>query len=154
MLKLVSLTVFASLAGSAAFAQQPADLQSEAEKVARRYEAAINKQDAAGVAAIFASKDAVYVPVTGKAVEGREQIERLQSQVFTQNDGLNATITAEKVIPIGDGAAAIGHGVFIAAGNKQTYTHWQALYIRESGDLKIKMLTVGVDAAMPQSPTK
>ena len=154
MLKLVSLTVFASLAGAAAFAQQPADIQSEAERVARSYAAAINKQDAAGVASMFASKDAVYVPATGKPVEGREQIERAQSQLFTQNDGLNATITAEKVIPIGDGAAAIGHAVFVTVGNNQTYSHWQAVYIRESGDLKIKMLTVGVDAAMPQSPTK
>ena len=77
----------------------------------------------------------------------------MQEQFFQQYEGLKAEITPEKIIPIGNGAAAIGHTVLTTTNNKQSHFHWESVYIRENGDLKIKMLSVGLDAPAPQSPS-
>jgi hypothetical protein len=58
------------------------------------------------------------------------------------------------VIPLGDRAVtAIGHYIARVSDNNETRLHWSAAYVREGGQLKTKLILVGL-ATPPPTPGK
>jgi ketosteroid isomerase-like protein len=122
------------------------DLKQEVEKIASAYVESYNKQDAAGIAALYAS-GGVHVNPVG----ARTDIAELYQGVFKAGfDHQEATV--DQAWPLGTDTA-IAMGEYHITGKKQTgeplevIGRWTAAYVRDGGNLKIRMLS-----AFPKAP--
>lgn len=123
-------------------------LKQEIEKFAAGYAETFGKQDPAGMASKYA-KDGVLV------LQGGPQTDIAKGYAGTFKAGFNHDkITVQEVSPLGDGAA-LGMGEFLVSGKSESGApleidgRWTAVYVKEDGQWKIRMLT-----AFPKPPTK
>ena len=123
----------------------------------KKYDDALNKNDAAAVAAFF-TEDGVYMSDRGPVV-GREAIEKWHADLFKQFHLSNSLITVDEDSPHMIGTASNelwATGVWSATiqgqnfGPIQIKTYWSV--IREGDDWNIRMLSL-VPAATPSPAT-
>jgi uncharacterized protein (TIGR02246 family) len=158
LLALVGLAISFALPS---FAQQKdtADPQLRQRYLAlvKKYDDALNKNDAAAVAALF-TEDAVFVTDRGP-VKGRPAIERYHADLFKQLHLSNSLITVDEDSPhiIGTAGNELwATGAWSATmqgkdwGPKEIKTYWSV--VREGDDWNIRMLT-SVPAATPSPAT-
>jgi len=125
--------------------------------LAKKYDDALNKNDAAAVAALF-TEDGVYMSDRGPVV-GREAIEKWHADLFKQFHLSNSLITVDEDSPHMIGTASNelwATGAWSATiqgqnfGPIQIKTYWSV--IREGDDWNIRMLSP-VPAATPSPAT-
>ncbi len=135
------LAVFSVPAAAADADQNKRDV----EKVASAYAESFGKQDAAGIAALYATGGMLVTP-TGRHTEIAKYTEGGFKAGFSRND-----ITVNQVWSLGDDVLALGD--YHLTGKNQGGTPieemgaWSSVYVREGGALTIHMLS-----AMPKPP--
>ena len=123
-----------------------ANLKQEVEKVAAAYVSSFNKQDPAGIAARYAA-DGVVVNPTGP----HTNIAEIYKGIFKSGCD-HSDVTVDQVAPLGTDAA-LGMGEYHLTGKNQggeaisIVGRWTAVYVRDGGELKIRMLS-----AFPKAP--
>jgi ketosteroid isomerase-like protein len=126
-----------------------ADPKQEVEKVVSAYVESFNKQDAVGIAARYAN-GGVLVNAAGPHADIPEFYKNLFKTGFDHDD-----VTVDQVSPLG-ADAALGIGTFRISGKNQSgepiefVGRWTAVYIREGGGLKIRMISAFPKAAPPK----
>jgi ketosteroid isomerase-like protein len=125
------------------------DLKPEVEKIASAYTEKFNKQDVAGIAALYAA-GGVLVNPTGPHADIAEYYQGLFKAGFDHNE-----ITVDQASPLGpDSALAMGE--YHITGKKQSgeplevIGRWTAVYIPDGGKLKIRMLSAFPKAQPPK----
>ena len=138
-----------------AFAQQfdqNSATRQQIEQISAGFEKGYEKQDAAGIAGLFA-KDGVLLAAIGKHVyRGPQEIEQFYQDVFKA--GFNHTEgKLDEVTPLGDLVMGIGeyHVSQGQNGPLKVDGHYSAIYVREGGVWKIRLLA-GVRDAPPPPP--
>ena len=123
-----------------------ADLKKQADQIASVYVEGYKKQDAAMIAAQFASGGILVNPAAA-----RTDIAQAYDSIFKA--GFNQfEAKVDQVWPLGPDTA-LGVGTYRATGKNQNGVpienagRWSATYVREGGKLKIRMLS-----AMPLPP--
>jgi ketosteroid isomerase-like protein len=127
-------------------------LQTESKK----YDEAINNNDAAAVAALF-TEDAVFVTDTGP-VYGRKAIEKSHADFFQQWHCSNHTVVVDQYSPHAIGTA--GNEIWWNGEWSQTLQgksgdpiqvkgYWSAIKVREGDSWKDRMMTWNVTPAPP-----
>ena len=122
----------------AAAAEQ--DVKQEVEKIASAYAESFNKQDAAGIAALYAT-GGVHVNQTGPTTDVAKRYEGAFKAGFNHSD-----ITVSQVSPLGNDAA-VSMGEYHLTGKNQSGVPieaagiWTAVDVREGGKWKIRMLS-------------
>jgi uncharacterized protein (TIGR02246 family) len=131
-----------------AFAQQvDQNTRQQIEQLVTTYRADWNKQDAAGIAGLY-TKDGVLVTQAPKIVKtGSQEIEQNYQNLF-KTMSHNDAATAD-VFPLGtDTVYSVGE--YHLSGQNQNGPikadgHWTAVYVRDGGTWKIKLLTAVPD---------
>jgi ketosteroid isomerase-like protein len=122
------------------------DLKQEVEKVSSAYAESFNKQDAAGIAALYAA-GGVQVNAAGPRTDIAQAYEGLFKAGFNHNE-----IKVDQVSPLAANAA-LGIGEYHITGKNQggepveVIGRWTAVYVSDHGKLKIRMLS-----AFPKAP--
>jgi ketosteroid isomerase-like protein len=117
-----------------------ADLKQEALKIGAAYAENFDKQNAAGIAALFAT-GGVHVDPTGSTTDIAKRHEDAFKAGFNHLE-----ITADQVSPLGTDMA-LGLGEYRITGKNQSGEpldvtgRWTAVYVLEGGTRKIRMLT-------------
>ena len=111
------------------------------QNVVHSYQEAYNQQDAAKLTAQWASEATYINPVTGESAEGREAIEKLFKEKFTQGKKRHLEITI-KSIEFPNVDEAIENGVMKVTVDDQPAQQvaYQAGYVRENGKWLIKSI--------------
>ncbi len=123
-----------------------ADLKQEVQKIAATYAENFDKQNAAGIAALYAT-GGVQVNQAGPTTDVAQRYEGAFKAGFNHLD-----VTVDQVSALG-ADTALGLGEYHIAGKKQSGEpldasgHWSAIYVPEGGTMKIRMLT-----AVPKAP--
>ena len=118
--------------------------------IARKYEEAVNNNDAAAVAALF-TEDAVFVADTGP-IYGRQAIEKYHVDLFKEWHFSNHLIKTDSNPPriIGTAGDVALNGAFSLTVQGKTGDpiqlngHYSAINTRQGNDWKILMLTPNV----------
>ncbi|MCC8944245.1 nuclear transport factor 2 family protein [Bradyrhizobium sp. Arg62] len=124
-----------------------ADLKQEVQKIGATYAENFDKQNAAGIAALYAT-GGMHVNPVGPTTEIAKRYEGLFKAGFNHLD-----ITVEQVSPLG-ADMALGVGEYHITGKNQSGQaldvtgRWTAVYVPEGGTRKIRMLTA-LDKAPP-----
>jgi uncharacterized protein (TIGR02246 family) len=124
----------------------PSTITQEVEVMHARYLAAFNRRDAAAVAALFAT-DGAFVDSAGTTTSGRAAIEAMFEQGFKGAD-IILEAKADQIEALGGGAWDIGHGAQVVKGQGGAQTlrfHYTAVYTREDGLLKLRVVSVGTE---------
>ena len=130
------------LAIAPAHAEDRSVLRREIEAMHVRYLDAFNHRDAAALGALFA-ENGIFVDPAGKVATGRSDIEAMFRQGFRDGD-LTLEASTDHVGTIGDGAWDVGHGALKSGGGTQSLPlHYAAIYVRQGGALKLRVLSVG-----------
>ena len=122
------------------------DLKQEVEKITSAYAESFNKQDAAGIAALYAT-GGVQVNQAGPTTDVAKRYEGVFKAGFNHND-----LTVSQVSPLGNDAA-VSMGEYHLTGKNQSGAPieaagiWTAVDVREGGTWKIRMLS-----AIPKPP--
>jgi uncharacterized protein (TIGR02246 family) len=131
-----------------------ADLKQEVDELSSAYVASFNKQDGDGIAALFAS-DGIFVNPTGTFVKSAGQ----QPDIAGYFRGAfkagvdHEEVTVKQLWPLGTDTA-LGVGEYRITGKSQTGApievsgRWTAVYVRDDGKLKLRMLS-GIPNAPP-----
>jgi ketosteroid isomerase-like protein len=118
------------------------------------------QRDAAALASLFA-QDAVYVSATGDAYAGQASIRDYYARTFATLDYARSVavigeyVRENKVLqvqPIGDDAWAFGRGRLLVNaphGLVARTDHWVAIFARQGGEWKIRLLSIGEDVQPP-----
>jgi uncharacterized protein (TIGR02246 family) len=139
-----------------AFAQQldqNSATRQQIEQIGAGFEKGYEKQDAAGIAGLFA-KDGVLLTAIGKHVyRGPQEIEQFYRDLFKAGFNHNEA-KLDEVTPLGD--LVMGIGEFHVSGQGQNGPlkvdgHYSAVYVREGGVWKIRLIA-GVRDAPPPPP--
>ena len=123
-----------------------ADLKQQVQKIGVAYAENFDKQNAAGIAALFAT-GGVFVNPTGPTTDVATREEGAFKAGFNHLE-----VTVDQVSPLG-ADMALGLGEYHIAGKNQSGEpldvtgRWTAVYILEGGTRKIRMLT-----ALPKAP--
>ena len=119
------------------------------EKVGSAYAESFNKQDAAGIAALYAPGGMLVTP-TGPHTEIAKFAEGGFKAGFNHND-----ITVTKVWPLGDAVLAVGDyhltGKAPSGAPMEETGAWSSVYVREGEALKIHMLSA-MPKVLPPAP--
>ena len=137
------MSAFAAVSFATPLSAQQADLRQQIEQILTAYTGNFNKGDAAGVAGLY-TKDGILVTPSAKIVKnGQQEItEHTQAlmKLYNHDEG-----TIDQVTPLGnDEAISVGEYHFTGQGpNGPTKPdgHWTALYVREGGQWRIRLLT-------------
>jgi uncharacterized protein (TIGR02246 family) len=125
------------------FAQQ-ADLRQQIEQIVAAYTGNFNKGDAAGVAGLY-TKDGILVTPSAKIVKNGQQEITEHNQALMKLGYNHDEGTIDQVSPLGnDEAISVGEYHFTGQGQNgpiKSDGHWTALYVREGGQWKIRLLT-------------
>jgi uncharacterized protein (TIGR02246 family) len=132
---------------SPAFADD-ADLKKQVDQIRTAYEESFNKQDSAGIAALFATNGIVVNPLgpqtdlvkvaEGAFKAGFNHIEAKVDQVWTLGPDTAIGMGQARLTGKNQNGAPIEDGNF-----------WTATYVKEGGKWKIRMLS-----SIPQPPAK
>ena len=141
-------------------AQQQVDqnTRQQIEQIIAAYHDAWNKQDAAGVAALYTS-DGVFVGSDVKAVSnGRQEIIDHYQDVFKRGITHHESATIDQFIPVGDNVVLIV-GQYHLSGQGQNGPikadgHYTATDVLEGGAWKIRMLTATPNAPVVPSSAR
>jgi ketosteroid isomerase-like protein len=137
-----SLMLTTALAVSA----KAADIKQEVDKIGTAYTEAVAKHDAAAIAALYV-KDPIWISPAG---ETKTDIKATYEENF--KNGENKIVSkVNNVWPQGDGALGNGDVDVTFNNDPPVHAYWSAVYVRDGGQLKIKMLTVGIK---PPPPTE
>jgi uncharacterized protein (TIGR02246 family) len=145
-----------------ALAQQKDTIASQIdEQIVKKFDAAFNNGDAAGVAALY-TEDAVQVTPQGP-VFGREAIEKLFTAVFQQGHYSNHLNKDDQDSPhmigtAGDEVWRTGEWSFTVQGKSgdpiKLKGFWSAINVRKGDTWKIQMLTFNVSPPPASTATK
>ena len=137
---------FLMTAFSVAAAAADVDLKQEVQKIGSAYAESFNKQDGAGIAALYAA-GGTFVNPAGPHTNIAEFYQDLFKTGINHNE-----ITVDQAWPLGaDTALAIGE--YHVTGKNQSgepvdvVGRWTAAYIRDGGNWKIRMVS-----AFPKAP--
>ncbi len=114
------------------------------EKIVVAYHENWNNHNAAGIAGLY-TKDGVLVTPSAKVVIGPQEIEQNYKTAFDAGLPHHDSATVDQVSPLGtDTAFSVGE--FHLSGQGQSGPtkingHWTAVYVREGGTWKIRLLT-------------
>jgi uncharacterized protein (TIGR02246 family) len=127
-------------------------LRQEIQSFGFKYMDSLEKQDAAAVAGLY-TKDGILVSSTAVAL-GPQAIEQFYQNEFKMGP-LRRQSTLDEISPLGSDAV-IARGEFHVTGqgrNSGTNAdgHWAAVYVREGGTWKIRLLTMVRNAPPPAS---
>ena len=120
------------------------------EQSASPYVESFNKQDVAGIAALYTT-DAIVVNLAGPHTDMAKLIEGFFKQGFNRIE-----TTPDQVWPLGTDTT-LGVGKFRATGKNQSGApievagHWTAVYVREGGKWKIRMSSI---VSQPPPPAR
>jgi ketosteroid isomerase-like protein len=147
MLRLLSLLVIPLLILSSAFGQSDQNLRAEVEKMSAAHAENFNKQNAAGIAALYA-KGATLVNAAGVQTSLEESFQNAFKLGFNRQEVSVAEVTS--ITPdIGIGIGEYTNSGQGQSGPLQVRGRWTAVYIRQDGVWKIRLLT-----AVPIPPPK
>ena len=147
MIRSLSLLIIGLWFVSPAFAQSDPNLRAEVEKIAAAYAENFNKQNAAGIAALFAQGGKL---VTAGGVQ--TSIEEASQNTFKLGFNRQEVTVGEVSSIAPDVALGIGEYAISGEGKDGALAvrgRWTAVYTRENGVLKIRLLT-----AVPIPPPK
>ena len=147
MIRSLSLVLIALSILSPAFAQTDQNLRADVERISAAHAENFNKQNAAGIAALYA-KGATLVNAAGVQTSIEENFQNAFKTGFNHQEvtvGEVASIAPDIALGIGEYANS-GQG---QSGPLQVRGRWTAVYIREGGVWKIRQLT-----AVPIPPPK
>ena len=122
------------------------DLKQEVEKIAATYAEGFDKQNAAGIAALYAT-GGMHVNPTGPTTDVAKRYEGVFKAGFN-----HLNVKVDEVSPLG-ADMALGLGEYHITGKSQSGEaldvtgRWTAVYVLEGGTRKIQMLT-----ALPKAP--
>lgn len=138
-----------------ALAQQSggSKLADEARALTKQYVDDFNRKDATALAALYA-KDGVIVAQTGEIVSGRAAIEKVFSAVV---GAFTLDLALDQVHATGNGGWALGHGkqtIQGQGGTREVLTHFMNVYVREGNALKLRAVTVALNAPPPSLSAK
>jgi uncharacterized protein (TIGR02246 family) len=147
---IISAIAIVGLTASASAQAVDQNTQQQIEQLVTTYRANWNKQDAAGIAGLY-TKDAVLVSQAPKVVKNGSQEIVQQYEAIFKTLPHNDAATVE-VSPLGTDAL-FSVGEYQLSGQNQNGPlkvngHWTAVYVREGGTWKIRLLT-----AVPDLPT-
>jgi uncharacterized protein (TIGR02246 family) len=154
---IISAIAAMALAASASAQQVDQNTRQQLEKIAATFDEGYSKQDAARIAGLFA-KDGVVVAAFGKPVyTGPQEIEQIYQDAFKA--GFNHTVAAvPELTPLGtDMLIGIGEYHISGQGEKgplKSDGHYSAVYVRDGGAWKIRLLTAVRDAPPAPSTAK
>jgi len=118
------------------------------------YREAFLKKDAAALSQMFAV-NGIWITIAGAEIHGRAQIEQTFTGVFKQmGDITTYEETVDHAEAMGEGIWAIGHAVIKGGSGLALNNHWTKVYIPEGSDLKIGLLSIGINATPPTSQAK
>jgi ketosteroid isomerase-like protein len=126
-----------------------ADLRQEADKIGAAYAEAVAKHDAAAIAALY-TKDPIWVGPSGQI---KTDVKATYEENFKNGENkIDGTI--DGFWPQGNDAALAKGTTNVTFNNDPPFPiYWTAVYAREGGQLKIKMLTVGITPPPPKETT-
>jgi uncharacterized protein (TIGR02246 family) len=138
--------LFSTISGPAVAAEADQGLKQEVEKIGAAYAENFNKQNAAGIASLYAT-DGTLLNAAGPHTNIAQTYEGVFKAGFNHNE-----ITVDQVSPLGpDILIAVGQFHLTgknASGEPMDFKGlWTATDIREGGSWKIRML-----AAFPKAP--
>jgi ketosteroid isomerase-like protein len=132
-----------------AVADADQNLKQEVEKLASTYVENFNRQDAAGIAALYAS-GGMLVDTTGPHPDIAEFYSRLFKAGIDHDE-----LTVDQVSPLGNDAV-LAWGEFRVSGKSQSGApvevkgFWTEVAVREGGKLKVRLLTAFRKAPPPK----
>jgi ketosteroid isomerase-like protein len=138
--------LMAAFSVPAAAADADQNLKQEVEKIGSAYAESFNKQDGAGIAALFVN-GGMHVNPAGPRTDIAELYQGSFKAGFNHEE-----ITVDQAWPLGTDAA-LAMGEYRITGKNQNAAPieiggiWTATYVREGGKLKIRMLS-----AIPKPP--
>jgi len=147
MIRSLSLVLIALSILSPAFAQTDQNLRADVERISAAHAENFNKQNAAGIAALYA-KGATLVNAAGVQTSIEDNFQNAFKAGFNHQEvtvGEVASIAPDIALGMGEYANS-GQG---QSGPLQVRGRWTAVYIREGGVWKIRQLT-----AVPIPPAK
>jgi uncharacterized protein (TIGR02246 family) len=139
IMKASILSIMIVALSAPAFADD-ADLKKQVEQINTAYMESFNKQDAAGIAALFAT-GGIFVNQFGPRTDMAQVVEGTFKAGFN-----HAETQVDQVWPLGS-ETALGMGQIRFTGKNQsgasieTAAFWTATYVREGGKWKIRMLS-------------
>jgi uncharacterized protein (TIGR02246 family) len=145
MLKALFITT--SLAAIALAAPVRAqDIKAEVEKIGAAYTDCIAKHDAACVAALY-SKDGIQVNVVGQVITDLKAA--YEANFKAGEDKIAVKVNYAQ--PLGNDTAMAAGDVDITFNVEPTLrpAFWSAIYVKEGGQWKIRMLTAGIKPPPP-----
>ena len=143
-----SLWLSLMLSAAIAVPAMAADVKQEVEKIGAAYTEAIAKHDAAAVAALYV-KDPIWISPAGEA---KADVKATYEENFKNGEN-KIVIRISNVWPQGDAALANGDVDVTYNNDAPVPAYWSAVYVREGGQLKIRMLTVGIKPPPPKETT-
>jgi ketosteroid isomerase-like protein len=146
-MRLRSLLLIGLFLTAPALAQSDESVTKEVVKIAAAHAENFNEQNAAGIAALYA-QGATLVNAAGVYSSAEENFTTAFKAGFNHQE---ATVAQVSVLAPD---VAIGMGEFTnsgqgSSGALQVHGRWTAVYVRENGELKIRLLT-----AVPIPPPK
>ena len=123
------------------------------EQIISAYQDAGNNHSGAGIADLH-TKDGIPVTQAPQVVKnGQQEIEQNYQKAFATLPHHDSA-TADQIIPLGAGEfMSVGGYHPTGSDNNKLDGHWTAVYVPESGKLKIRMLTAVPDLPA-QSPAR
>ena len=138
------MSAFAAVSFATPVSAQQADLRQQIEQIVAAYTGHFNKGDAAGVAGLY-TKDGILVTPSAKIVKNGQQEITEHNQALMKLGYNHDEGTIDQVSPLGnDEAISVGEYHFTGQGQNgpiKSDGHWTALYVREGGQWKIRLLT-------------
>ena len=140
------------LAFSAYAEQVDPNTRQQIEKMIAAYHENWNKHNAAGIAGLY-TNDGVLVTQSPKVVKtGQQEIEQQYQNTF-KADIAHDSATADQIRPVGNELISVGEYHLIDQSKSSPAKidgHWTAVYVRDEGTWKIRLLTAVPD--LPPAP--
>ena len=138
------MSAFAAVSFATPVSAQQADLRQQIEQILAAYTGNFNQGDAAGIAGLY-TKDGILVTPSAKIVKNGQQEITEHNQALMKLGYNHDEGTIDQVSPLGNDEA-ISVGEYHFTGQRQNGPiksdgHWTALYVREGGQWKIRLLT-------------
>lgn len=123
-----------------------ADVKQEIEKSVNAYMEGVAKQDGAAIAKLYVAKDPIWIGPNG---EIKTDIKATYEENF--KNGENKIVSKIDQIWVQSDDAALAKGsVDVTYGKDPPIpAYWSSVNVREGGQMKIKMLTVGIKPPPP-----
>jgi uncharacterized protein (TIGR02246 family) len=138
------MSAFAAVSFASPVSAQQADLRQQIEQIATAYTGNFNKEDAAGIAGLY-TKDGILVTLAAKIVNNGQQEITERNKALMKLGYNHDAATIDQVSPLGNDEAISAKRISLywpgQNGSIKADGHWTALYVREGGQWKIRLLT-------------